>query len=70
MKKFHSFYFIGTFGVVITAIFHITLALGFGLSQGHTTFYVLYTLFATFLILGVALTVKNQNDLAKSSKQD
>ena len=68
MKKFHPFYFIGTFGVVITAIIHIAFALGFGLSQGHSTFYVLYTMFATFLILGVALTVKDQKDLAKSSK--
>ncbi len=58
MKKFHPFYSIGTFGLIISAIIHMSLALGFALSQGHTTFYVLYTMFVTFLILGVAFTVK------------
>ncbi len=64
MKKFHPFYSIGTFGIIIAAIIHITLALGFALSQGHTTFYVLYTMFATFLILGVVFTIKEQKDLS------
>ena len=58
MKQFHPFYSIGTFGIITVALIHITLALGFALSQGHSTFYVLYTMFATFLILGVAFTVK------------
>lgn len=63
MKKFHPFFIIGTFGMIITAILHIILALGLSLTNVHNTFFIIYPTFLSFLILGVALTVKNQKEM-------
>ncbi len=60
MKKFHPFFTIGTVGMIVIACLHMFLALGLSLSSIHTTFFVLYPVFLTFLILGVVFTVKNQ----------
>ena len=64
MKEFHPFYFIGTLGVLITAIVNIILALGFSLTAANSTFFIIYPTFVAFLIIGVALTVKEQKDAA------
>ncbi|TXE07335.1 hypothetical protein ES711_11230 [Gelidibacter salicanalis] len=61
MKKFHPFYSIGTLGIVVIACLHMFLALGLALRSIHSTFYALYAVFLTFLILGVIFTVKNVN---------
>lgn len=62
MKKFHPFFIIGTVGMIISAIIHIFLALGLSLTNVHNTFFVLYPTFLSFLILGVALTIKSQKE--------
>ena len=68
MKKIHPFYLIGTLGVIITAILHIILALGLSLTTVHSAFFIIYPTFATFLVIGVVLTVKQQKDASKISK--
>ncbi len=60
MSKFHPFFGIGTVGMIVIAFLHIFLALGLTLSLSHSIFFVLYSTFLAFLILGVALTVKKQ----------
>lgn len=60
MKKFHPFYSIGTFGIIVSAILHMVLAWTMSLTQVNSIFFILYSSFTTFLILGVALTVKAQ----------
>ena len=63
MKKFHPFFSIGTIGIIITAVLHMFLTLGLSLSDVHSIFFILYPSFLSFLILGVAITVKNQKEL-------
>ena len=60
MKNFHPFFTIGTVGIIVIACLHMFLALGLSLTSIHTTFFVLYPIFFTFLILGIALTVKDK----------
>ncbi|MDD2490404.1 MAG: hypothetical protein PHY26_04060 [Bacilli bacterium] len=62
MKKFHPFFTIGTFGIIITAILHIVLALGLSVVTNHTAFFVIYPSFIAFMIIGIALTMKNQKE--------
>jgi len=63
MKNFHPFFTIGTVGMIVIACLHLFLAVGLSLTSMHTTFFVLYPIFLTFLILGVALTVKDKKTL-------
>lgn len=63
MKMFHPFFAIGTVGMIVIACLHMFLSLGLSLTSIHSTFFVLYTVFLAFLILGVALTVKKQEAL-------
>lgn len=60
MRKFHPFFTIGTVGMIVIAFLHMFLALGLSLTSIHTTFFILYPIFLTFLILGVIFTVKKQ----------
>lgn len=59
MKKFHPFFTIGTVGMIVIAVLHIFMAFGLSLTLSHSTFFTMYLLFFTFIILGVILTVKN-----------
>ncbi len=63
MKKFHPFFIIGTGGIILTACLHMFLSLGLSISSIHTTFFVLYPMFLSFLIPGVIFTIKNQKAL-------
>ena len=63
MKNFHPFFTIGTVGMIVIACLHMFLAVGLSLTSMHTTFFVLYPIFLTFLILGVVLTVKDKKTL-------
>lgn len=63
MRSFHPFFTIGTVGMIVIACLHMFLALGLSLTSIHTTLFVLYLVFLTFLILGVALTVKDKKTL-------
>ena len=63
MKKFHPFFTIGTVGMIVIACLHIFLSLGLSLTSIHTIFFVLYPVFLTFLILGVALSVRGKKTL-------
>jgi hypothetical protein len=60
MTKFHPFFNIGTVGMILTAILHMFFSLGLSLTSAHATFFVMYPVFLTFLILGVVFTVKKQ----------
>ncbi len=64
MKKFHPFFTIGTVGMILMACLHLFLSLGLSITSIHTTFFVLYPVFLSFLLLGVILTVKNKKTLA------
>ncbi len=65
MKKFHPFYIIGTVGTIITGMLHIFLALGLSISGAHTSFFVIYPLFLTFLMIGLGLTLKKEKQVIK-----
>lgn len=60
MKNFNPFFIIGAIGMIVMASLHMFLSLGLSLKSVHTAFFVLYPVFLTFLILGVAFTVKKQ----------
>lgn len=59
MKKFHPFFAMGSVGIIVIASLHMILALGLKLNSVHTTFFVLYPIFLTFMILGVVFSRKN-----------
>lgn len=60
MTKFHPLFSIGTVGMILTAILHMFLSLGLSLTSVHATFFIMYPVFLSFLILGVVFTVKKQ----------
>lgn len=60
MTKFHPFFAVGSVGMILTATLHIFLSLGLLLTSVHTTFFIMYPTFLTFLILGLALTIQKQ----------
>ena len=62
MKKLPPFFSMGTIGMIIIAVLHMFLALALSLTNVHNTFFVLYPTFLSFLILGVALTIKSQKE--------
>ena len=62
MRKFHPFFIIGTFGVVVTSILHIFLALGLSVVSSHSVFFAIYPTFIAFLVIGVGLTYKKQKE--------
>lgn len=66
MKKIHPFYFIGTLGIIISAFLHIFLALGLSIASVHTSFFILYAMFSSFLIIGMGLTLQKQKQESKS----
>ena len=65
MKRFHPFYVIGTFGIIITSLLHILLALGLSVVSNHSVFFTIYPMFLAFMALGVALTIKQQKETQK-----
>lgn len=60
MKNFHPFFAIGTVGMIVIACLHIFLALGLNMNGIHTSFFMIYPIFLTLLILGVVFTVHKQ----------
>ena len=62
MKHLNAFYIIGTVGMLVTAILHITLALLLHQPSVHTTFFVLYPMFAAFLAIGFGQLLKKAKD--------
>lgn len=60
MKKFHPFFGIGTFGIIVIACLHLLLSLVLAITSSHTIFFALYPIFLTFLILGFVITIKGQ----------
>ncbi|MEO6681198.1 MAG: hypothetical protein ABIN48_00090 [Ginsengibacter sp.] len=65
MKNFHPFFTIGTVGMIVLACLHIFMALALSMTS-HATFFVMYSIFLTFLILGVGLTIKKQKESVKN----
>ncbi|QOW09551.1 hypothetical protein Q73A0000_03800 [Kaistella flava (ex Peng et al. 2021)] len=64
MKKFHPFFAIGTVGIIVIAGLHLFLSLVLSITSVHTPFFTLYSIFLTFLILGVIFTIKDQKTSA------
>jgi len=62
MKKFNPFFTIGTVGLIVISLLHITLALVFDLPV-HAVFFALYPMAAAFLALGSIQVTKNQKKL-------
>ena len=60
MKRFHPFFIIGTVGTILTALLHMFLALGLSVISNHSVFFAIYPNFITFMIIGIALTLKKQ----------
>jgi hypothetical protein len=54
MKSLNSFYIIGTVGMIVTAILHITLSILVVHPSLHPIFIALYPTLLTFLIIGAA----------------
>lgn len=59
MKKIHPFFTLGTVGMLVTSLMHILLALGFSITSAHSSFFMIYSTFLAFLVIGVGLSVKN-----------
>lgn len=64
MKNFHPFFAIGTAGMIVIACLHIFFAVGLSLNVNHAVFFTLYPVFFAFLVLGIALTIKNQKGIS------
>ncbi len=62
MNRFHPFFIIGSVGIIVTSILHILFALVLSLVSSHSLFFALYPTFMTFMIIGMALTLKKQKD--------
>ena len=62
MRKFHPFFIIGSFGIIVTALVHMFLALGLSVVSSHSIFFALYPTFLAFLTIGVGLTYKKQKE--------
>lgn len=60
MKKFHPFFSIGTIGMIVLAFLHIFLTVGLSLNGVHSSFFVMYPVFLSFLMIGFALTLKKK----------
>lgn len=67
--QFHPFFTVGTLGMILIACLHMFFSLGLSITSIHTSFFVLYPVFLTFLILGVILTVKSQKDRLHSDNK-
>lgn len=63
MRKFHPFFIIGTFGIIVTALVHMFLALGLSVVSSHSVFFAIYPTFIAFLTIGVWLTFKKQKEV-------
>ena len=66
MKKFHPFFTIGTLGMIVIALLHIFLALALEIYSANNAFFSIYPVFLTFIILGVAFTINDEKNTAKS----
>ncbi len=62
MRKFHPFFIIGAFGIIVTAILHIFLALGLSVVSSHSIFFAIYPTFIAFLAIGAGLIYKKQKE--------
>ena len=63
MKKLNPFFTIGTVGLIVISLLHITLALVFDLPAVHAVFFALYPMAAAFLAFGSIQVTKNQKKL-------
>jgi hypothetical protein len=63
MRKFHPFFTIGTVGMIVTAVLHMSLTLGLSFSSTNKTFIIMYPTFLAFLVIGMGLTIKKQKEL-------
>ncbi|MCC8409933.1 hypothetical protein LJ707_13425 [Mucilaginibacter sp. UR6-1] len=64
MKALNPFFIIGTVGVIVTAIFHVVIALVLSIPAAHTTFFVLYPMFISFLAIGAGQIIKHDKAIA------
>jgi hypothetical protein len=53
MKKLNPLFVIGTVGMVVTAILHMFMAFVVAKPSVHTSFFVIYPVFAAFLTVGI-----------------
>jgi hypothetical protein len=67
MTKFHPFFSIGTAGIILAAMLHLFLSLGMSLTSAHATFFIMYPIFLSFLILGFVFTVKNKKPVNEAN---
>lgn len=69
MKTFHPFYYIGSIGIIISALLHILLALVLSITTSHAAFFTLYPSFFAFMTIGVGLTIKKQRKALTPKQQ-
>lgn len=62
MKTFHPFYFIGSIGIIITALLHIAFALVLSIVSNHSVYFAMYPTFIAIMVLGIGLTIKKQKE--------
>lgn len=69
MKTFHPFYYIGSIGIIISALLHILLALVLSITTSHAAFFTFYPSFFAFMTIGVGLTIKKQRKALTPKQQ-
>lgn len=69
MKTFHPFYYIGSIGIIISALLHILLALVLSIATSHAAFLALYPAFLAFMAIGMGLTIKKQREALTTKQQ-
>ena len=67
MKKLNSFYVIGSVGVIVIASLHMLMAFILSDTSVHSSFFVLYPVFITFLVIGTGQMIKNKK-MVKTGK--
>lgn len=53
--------------MIVTAVLHMFMALVLSITSAHSSFFTLYPMFLAFLLVGVALTVKQQKAAKEAS---
>lgn len=63
MNQINPFFLIGTIGMLITSILHIFMAVITSEEAASNSFWVLYPVFAGFLIAGTIVMMKRKSPL-------
>ena len=63
MKQINPFFLIGTLGMLFTSLFHIIMAALTSEEAASSDFWILYPVFAGFLIVGTVVMMKRKQTI-------